>query len=85
MTIATLAAGINAIHARLDRMERALAAGTADDDGWTRLPAPKARCPVSGWSRSTILRQIDRGAVRSKSVSGCRYYAAADVRRILSQ
>ena len=85
---------------RMDRLERLLlgrlaaleavlvgAAGVAaaDDDGWHRLPAPGDRCPVSRWSRSTVLRAIERGDVRSKSVQGARYYALADIRKILGK
>ena len=60
-----------------------------DDDDWTRLPRPAntrkgdpgTRCPVSGWSRTTISSN-DR--IRKKSVGGSRFYALADVRRILT-
>lgn len=37
---------------------------------WMRLPAakPGARCPLTGLSRSTILRLCDDGKVRSKTM-----------------
>lgn len=73
------------IDARLERIERAHAAAFANDDAWTRLPRSPGRCPVSGWSRSTILNYAREGRVRSKLVRGARFYAAADVAAILSQ
>jgi hypothetical protein len=66
-------------------MERSASARTADDDGWTRLPRPGARCPVSGWSRSTVLRHIAAGAVRTKIVGGSRYYALIDISKLIDQ
>ena len=56
----------------------------ADDDEWTRIPAPKGKCPVSRWSRSTILRMIDQNKIRSKRTRGGRFYALADVRALLT-
>jgi hypothetical protein len=76
---------IAALSLRLARIESALAAGPADDDGWTRLPRPKDRCKVSGWSRSTILRHIAAGKVRSKSIRSSRFYSAADVKALLAK
>lgn len=58
-------------------------ASRTDDDEWTRIPAPKAKCPVSKWSRSTILRYISEGKIRTKRTRGGRFYALADVRKIL--
>lgn len=60
-----------------------------DDDEWTRLPRaansrkgdPGTRCPVSGWSRSTIVRNAN---IRKKSVKGSRFYSLADVRKLLT-
>lgn len=75
---------LKSIDARLARLESAAAAGPANDDGWTRLPAAAARCKVSGWSRATILRKIAAGLVRSKSVQGARFYASADVLRLIT-
>lgn len=83
-SLATIAASLQALHARMERMERNLAAGPANDDQWTRLPSTKTRCPISGWSRSTILRHIDSGKVRTKSVGGSRYYSGADVLALLT-
>jgi hypothetical protein len=68
-------------------------AKAADDDGWTRMPTGRNRCPVSGWSRSTLIRRIQESdpgnaplrVIRSKSVKGSAYYSAADVRRYLQQ
>jgi hypothetical protein len=78
----------------LDRLEEAtraaialareLAAARRDGDEWTRLPAADGRCPVSAFSRSKINRLIAAGSVRAKSVGGARFYAAADVRRLLA-
>ena len=56
----------------------------ADDDEWTRIPAPKGKCPVSRWSRSTILRLIDDKKIRSKRTRGGRFYALSDVRALLT-
>lgn len=64
--------------------ERAAAAKSADPDEWTRLPNGTRRCPVSGWSRSTLIRRANAGDIRRKSVRGTTFYAAADVRRIIS-
>jgi hypothetical protein len=66
-------------------MEQSAAARVADDDGWTRLPRPLGRCPVSGWSRSTILNKIRAGGVRTKIVGGARYYATKDVSNLINQ
>lgn len=85
MTLATIAAGINALHARLERLERAMVLGRGDDDQWTRIPSRGGRCPVSNWGRTTISNLIKSGTVRTKIVRGCRFYAAADVRAILDQ
>jgi hypothetical protein len=68
-------------------------AKAADDDEWTRMPTGKNRCPVSGWSRSTLIRRIHESdpenaplqVIRGKSVKGSSYYSAADVRRYLQQ
>ena len=82
----------------LDALERASAAAFAlarallvsaeaartHDDEWTRLPAPTARCPVSKWSRSTILRYIAAGTIRTKRTRGGRFYPLADVRALLA-
>lgn len=48
----------------------------ADPDEWTRMP--KHRCPVSGWSPSSIRRNV-----RTKKVGGTAFYSMADVRRQL--
>jgi hypothetical protein len=56
-----------------------------DDDEWTRIPAPKGKCPVSKWSRSTVLRYIDDGKIRTRRTRGGRFYAMADVRALLRQ
>jgi hypothetical protein len=86
---------MTAIDAVLDQLEAATKAGLAlarelaaarrDGDEWMRLPAVDGRCPVSRFSRSKINRLISAGTVRSKSVQGARFYAAADVRRLLSE
>jgi hypothetical protein len=67
-------------------LARELAAARGDGDQWTRLPSNNGgRCPVSRWSRSKINRLIAAGKVRAKSVQGARFYAAADVRQLLTQ
>jgi hypothetical protein len=33
---------------------------------WIRLPKPKARCPISGLSRSTLNELIGTGKIRAK-------------------
>jgi hypothetical protein len=73
------------ISRRLTRIESALAASPRADDGWTRIPGPGLRCPVSNWSGRTLYRHIKAGRVRSKMVTGSRFYAAGDVRRLLDQ
>jgi glycogen debranching enzyme len=66
-------------------LAEALAQAQGDAEAWTRLPSAKGgRCPVSGWSRSTILRAIADGTVRTKSVGSARYYSAADVRALIA-
>ncbi len=55
----------------------------ADDDEWTRIPASKARCPVTRWSRSTVLRHIDAGNIRGKRVRGARFYSLSDIWKFL--
>ena len=80
----------------LDRLEestraaialaRELAAARGDGDEWTRLPSNNGgRCHVSRWSRAKLYRLIAAGQVRSKTVAGARFYAAADVRRLLTE
>ena len=87
--------GEESIMRRLGRMEAVLVrlarlvetgtqARNSDDDGWTRLPRPKMRCAVSGWSRSTVMVKIKAGAVRTKMVQGARYYAAKDVSELIN-
>ncbi len=79
---------LHAAYREASRLARALAANSAaraaDDDDWLRLPARGGRCPLSGWSRSTVEARAAAGEVRSKRIGGMRYYAGADVRRILS-
>lgn len=79
----------------LDRLEEAtraaialareLAAARSDGDEWLRLPAQDARCPVSRFSRSKINRLIAAGKIRSKSVGSARFYAGADLRRLITE
>ena len=76
---------LRSIDRRLAKVEKSLAAGRANDDGWTRMPATGARCPVSNWSAMTIRRKIAAGHVRTKIVGGSRFYASADVAALLSQ
>lgn len=64
--------------------ERTASAKAADPDEWTRLPNGIRRCPVSGWSRSTLIRRCNGGEVRRKTVGGATFYAAGDVRRLIS-
>jgi hypothetical protein len=67
------------------RLAESLATAQAAGEEWTRLPSAKGgRCTVSGLSRSSILRHVAAGRVRSKVVGSARYYSAADVRAILS-
>ena len=82
MTLETIAARIDTLTARL---EAVLAmAGRPGDPEWTRMPSAISRCPVSRWSRSTILRHADAGRVRTRKSGGSRFYSAADIRAILS-
>jgi hypothetical protein len=59
-------------------------AARGEEDEWTRLPAADRRCPVSGWSRSTLLRRIQAGRVRRRTVGGTVFYSAADVRHLIA-
>jgi hypothetical protein len=80
----------------LDRLEEATraaialarqlaAARTGDDDEWLRMPPPRGgRCPISKWSRTKLYALSKDGHLRTKSVQGARYYAGADVRRLLA-
>jgi hypothetical protein len=63
---------------------RELAARTADDDEWTRMPGRGQRCKVSNWSRSKLNHLIEANKVRRKESCGSVFYAAADVRKLLS-
>jgi len=56
---------------------------TTEDEDWARLPSGKGRCPVSRWSRSTILRHIDASHIRGKRLRGARFYSLQDVRNYL--
>lgn len=60
------------------------AARAADSDDWARLPMTGTRCPASGWSRSTLCRNIVSGNVRGKSVGSSKYYALKDVRELIA-
>jgi hypothetical protein len=59
-------------------------ARSADDDDWLRMPSQTKRCPISGWSRTTLNRHITSGDVRKKRISSCAYYSGADVRKLIS-
>jgi len=87
-----LEAAVNEQHAaikavlRLARSQAATATHAADDDYMPlRMPAPRSRCLVSGYSRSTIEKLIREKAIRSKLGQGnTRFYSGADVRALLS-
>lgn len=88
--IAKLQAATEAVHeasravfalAKAQALETERKAG--DNDDWKRL-VTKERCPVSGFSRSKIWSECAKGTIRSKMVSGTRYYSLADVRRLIS-
>lgn len=64
-------------------LARQLAAARGDSDEWTRFPAPKGRCHVSGWSRAKIDRLTRAGRVRRKTLGTSAFYSAADVRQLL--
>lgn len=59
-------------------------ARAADDDDWLRMPSQTKRCPISGWSRTTLNRHITSGDVRKKRISSCAYYSGSDVRKFIS-
>lgn len=84
----TIIERLKRIDLRLERLASAVEAGAIarkeDDDAWTRLPRPKGRCPVSGWSRSTVAKKIKEGCVRSKSIGGARYYSGKDMLNLLN-
>jgi len=56
-----------------------------DDDEWTRMPVKPRRCPISGWSRSTLEAHGNADDIRTKLVKGKRYYAGKDVRAYLQK
>ncbi len=60
-------------------------ASATDDDEWTRMPISPRRCPISGWSRSTLESNAKKhpDRLRTKRVDGGRYYAGRDVREWL--
>lgn len=60
-------------------------ASRADDEDWARIPAPKAKCPVSRWSRSTILRHIEDKHILGKRVRNARFYSLRSVREFLRE
>ena len=62
-----------------------LAAARGDADEWHRLPSPAKRCSISGFSRSKIVRLIDSNEIRGKHVGSSRFYAGADVRKLISK
>jgi hypothetical protein len=64
---------------------RDCAARAADDDNWLRLPSTAARCPISGWSRSSLNRRIAAGDVRKKKIQSMAYYSGTDVRKYISR
>jgi hypothetical protein len=66
-------------------LARELAAARRDGDEWMRMPPAKGHCPISRLSRSSLNRQIIAGKVRSKNVRGLKFYAGADVRRLLNE
>ena len=61
-------------------------ASATDDDEWMRMPVSPRRCPISGWSRSTLQNNAKKHPqrLRTKKVDGGRYYAGRDVREWLS-
>lgn len=57
---------------------------TADDE-WLRLPPASDRCPISGFSRSHIVRLTKAGTIRKKSVGAAAFYSGADLREYLAK
>lgn len=56
-----------------------------DGDDWLRMPIHPARCPISGWSRSTLNHRISDKSVRRKTIGNrMSYYSGADVRKVLT-
>ena len=62
---------------------KAAEARSADDDDWRRMPGRKERAE-GGWSLRKLQMQIAAGVIRKKSIIGCPYYSAADVRKIIN-
>lgn len=62
-----------------------LAAQSADDDEWLRMPGKKAKCPILGCSHMTIRRHIAAGAIRQKHAIGTVFYSGADARQLISE
>lgn len=90
MTDAT--AILDQIAAASDQLSRATQAAAdllrhsrAGDDEWLRLPPASARCPISGFSRSHIVRLAKAGTIRRKSVGSSAFYSGADLRAYLSK
>lgn len=63
---------------------RNAAARSADDDDWIRLPQPGKRCPITNWSRSTVIRRIEAKDIRSRTTGKMRYYSGTDVRKYIT-
>ena len=70
----------------LARSQAASTAHAGDDDYMPlRMPTPGSRCPVSGYSRSTIEKLIREKAIRSKLGKGrTRFYSGADARALVN-
>ena len=65
-------------------LARSQSASMGDDDQWTRLPAQKSKCQISGVSRGAINRLIALGTIRKRKVGKMAFYSAADWRAHLS-
>ena len=72
-----------ASNAAFDLAHQAIEA-RGDHDDWRRMPTGKNRCPLSGWSRSTLYRLSRDGRLRTKQVHSSTYYAGADIRRLIA-
>lgn len=66
-------------------LARELAAARRDGDEWTRFPAAKGRCAISGFGRTKLYTLAKLGRIRSKTVGKAVFYSAADIRRMLSE
>ena len=84
------AGAVPALERLIARAERAVALleealqGDASPREWLPMVKRGKRCPVSGWSTATVQRLIAAGHLRSRKVTGSRFYSGTDMRRYIA-